>query len=224
MYMYKDEIPLRAYRPEKRHMESTEERSPVKGDEPDRKRKRKVLSCTSCRKRKVSRNKYLHSCSRCVKAGRAASCVYEDESLPALDTGSNEVGHQPPNGIIQTGFCACACACACDCELRSLERCAVSIAAAGRTIAELRRELADLTSDDHRTVQRPLSTLSRFASSAGAEVEHADESVLFRGKLKCTTVAPQIPEVTLACTCGSPLKVEDEDLYDTTTQSPPSRS
>lgn len=51
---------------------------------PDRKRRRKVLSCNDCRRRKVQCDRATPACTRCAKAGKATSCTYEDDaSVPA---------------------------------------------------------------------------------------------------------------------------------------------
>jgi hypothetical protein len=42
-----------------------------------RKRKRDVLSCLDCRKRKLKCDRGFPACSRCVKGGVAASCTYK---------------------------------------------------------------------------------------------------------------------------------------------------
>ena len=65
--------------------------SPDNGHGPDRKRRRKVLSCTDCRRRKVQCDRSLPACSRCVKADKAASCIYEDET----PLNGNNLGDQP---------------------------------------------------------------------------------------------------------------------------------
>ncbi|CAD0114800.1 unnamed protein product, partial [Aureobasidium uvarum] len=54
------------------------ERSPDGELGPDRKRRRKVLSCTDCRRRKVQCDRALPVCGRCEKAGKP--CSYEDDS------------------------------------------------------------------------------------------------------------------------------------------------
>ncbi|KAI5254856.1 hypothetical protein E4T42_02154 [Aureobasidium subglaciale] len=53
------------------------ERSPEGDLGPDRKRRRKVLSCLDCRRRKVQCDRALPVCGRCEKAGKP--CSYEDE-------------------------------------------------------------------------------------------------------------------------------------------------
>ena len=44
----------------------------------DRKRKRDVLSCLDCRRRKLKCNREYPACSRCVKGGNASSCTYQN--------------------------------------------------------------------------------------------------------------------------------------------------
>ncbi|KAG9666243.1 hypothetical protein KCU95_g18237, partial [Aureobasidium melanogenum] len=56
------------------------ERSPDGELGPDRKRRRKVLSCMDCRRRKVQCDRALPVCGRCEKAGKP--CSYEDDSPP----------------------------------------------------------------------------------------------------------------------------------------------
>lgn len=68
------------------------ERTPDEDTGPDRKRKRKVLSCTDCRRRKVQCDRGNPACGRCAKAGKTESCTYEEESLPFSSGHSN--GHQ----------------------------------------------------------------------------------------------------------------------------------
>ena len=54
------------------------ERSPEGDLGPDRKRRRKVLSCMDCRRRKVQCDRATPMCGRCEKAGKP--CSYEDDS------------------------------------------------------------------------------------------------------------------------------------------------
>lgn len=56
---------------------------------PDRKRRRKVLSCIACRSRKVACDRGLPACGRCSKAGKAAACTYEDDVPSAFNGSSN---------------------------------------------------------------------------------------------------------------------------------------
>ena len=43
----------------------------------DRKRKRNVLSCLVCRRRKLKCDRSYPACTRCVKGGNASSCTYQ---------------------------------------------------------------------------------------------------------------------------------------------------
>lgn len=63
------------------------ERSPEGDLGPDRKRRRKVLSCMDCRRRKVQCDRALPVCGRCEKAGKP--CSYEDDS-PSQQTSSGQ--------------------------------------------------------------------------------------------------------------------------------------
>jgi hypothetical protein len=51
--------------------------SPEKSHTEDRKRKRDVLSCLDCRRRKLKRDRGFPACGRCVKGGITASCAYK---------------------------------------------------------------------------------------------------------------------------------------------------
>lgn len=51
-----------------------------------RKRKRKVLACNDCRRRKVQCDRNYPVCSRCEKAGRGADCRFEDDPGPDEST------------------------------------------------------------------------------------------------------------------------------------------
>lgn len=57
-------------------------RSPDAGGS-DRKRRRKVLSCYDCRRRKLQCDRQLPSCGRCTKAGQAANCLYLEDAADA---------------------------------------------------------------------------------------------------------------------------------------------
>ncbi|KAK5166063.1 uncharacterized protein LTR77_008324 [Saxophila tyrrhenica] len=46
----------------------------------ERKRRRKVLSCYDCRRRKLQCDRAMPACSRCTKAGQAADCLYIDDA------------------------------------------------------------------------------------------------------------------------------------------------
>jgi hypothetical protein len=63
----------------------------------DRKRRRKVLSCYDCRRRKLQCDRVMPACGRCVKAGQESSCVYsEDATDPAFRSSK-------PSGQEQSG-------------------------------------------------------------------------------------------------------------------------
>jgi hypothetical protein len=51
--------------------------TPVKPNTEERKRKRDVLSCVDCRRRKLKCDRGYPACSRCVKGGIAAACTYQ---------------------------------------------------------------------------------------------------------------------------------------------------
>lgn len=75
-------MPTDPYLPEGRNFPRT--RSPdasVGGSE--RKRRRKVLSCYDCRRRKLQCDRALPACSRCTKAGQAANCLYLEDASDA---------------------------------------------------------------------------------------------------------------------------------------------
>lgn len=60
---------------------ATRARSPPDtGAGSERKRRRKVLSCYDCRRRKLQCDRVMPACGRCVKAGQAASCLYLDDA------------------------------------------------------------------------------------------------------------------------------------------------
>jgi Fungal Zn(2)-Cys(6) binuclear cluster domain len=56
-------------------------RSPREESAGEIKRKRKVLSCYDCRRRKLRCDRGYPSCTRCQKAGLADSCSYDERSL-----------------------------------------------------------------------------------------------------------------------------------------------
>ncbi|KAF2171019.1 hypothetical protein M409DRAFT_18992 [Zasmidium cellare ATCC 36951] len=79
------------------------ERSPDGQNGNDRKRRRKVLSCYDCRRRKLQCDRALPACGRCTKAGQAANCLYLEDAADApiregegLPTPVSTVGKQPP--------------------------------------------------------------------------------------------------------------------------------
>lgn len=65
----------------------------------DRKRRRKVLSCYDCRRRKLQCDRVMPACGRCVKAGQESSCVYSEDATdsqfrPSKPPGTEQIG--PP--------------------------------------------------------------------------------------------------------------------------------
>ncbi|GIZ47163.1 hypothetical protein CKM354_001026200 [Cercospora kikuchii] len=46
----------------------------------ERKRRRKVLSCYDCRRRKLQCDRAMPACGRCTKAGQASNCLYLEDS------------------------------------------------------------------------------------------------------------------------------------------------
>jgi hypothetical protein len=63
----------------------------------DRKRRRKVLSCYDCRRRKLQCDRVMPACGRCVKAGQESSCVYSEDATDPLFRSSK------PSGPEQSG-------------------------------------------------------------------------------------------------------------------------
>jgi hypothetical protein len=60
----------------------------------DRKRRRKVLSCYDCRRRKLQRDRVMPACGRCVKAGQESSCVYSEDATDTLFRSSKPPGQE----------------------------------------------------------------------------------------------------------------------------------
>ncbi|EME43562.1 C6 zinc finger domain-containing protein [Dothistroma septosporum NZE10] len=91
-------MPTDPFLPEGRNFPRT--RSPD-GAERDRKRRRKVLSCYDCRRRKLQCDRALPACGRCTKAGQAANCLYLEDAadIPLREdahiTPSSAAGRQP---------------------------------------------------------------------------------------------------------------------------------
>ncbi|KAK4543130.1 hypothetical protein LTR36_005907 [Oleoguttula mirabilis] len=58
----------------------------------DRKRRRKVLSCYDCRRRKLQCDRAMPACGRCTKAGQASNCLYIDDATegPARESDGRE--------------------------------------------------------------------------------------------------------------------------------------
>ncbi|KAK3073318.1 hypothetical protein LTR53_005220 [Teratosphaeriaceae sp. CCFEE 6253] len=50
----------------------------------DRKRRRKVLSCYDCRRRKLQCDRVMPACGRCTKAGQAGDCLYVDDATDVV--------------------------------------------------------------------------------------------------------------------------------------------
>ncbi|KAM0704913.1 hypothetical protein Q7P35_007700 [Cladosporium inversicolor] len=65
---------------------------PDDGASGDRKRRRKVLSCYDCRRRKLQCDRVMPACGRCVKAGQESSCEYSEDASDPLFRSS-----KPPN-------------------------------------------------------------------------------------------------------------------------------
>lgn len=63
-------------------------------DGPERKRRRKVLSCWDCRRRKLQCDRAFPACGRCTKAGKAESCLYIDD--PHSDASTTKVARSRP--------------------------------------------------------------------------------------------------------------------------------
>lgn len=68
-------------------------RSPDAGAS-DRKRRRKVLSCYDCRRRKLQCDRVLPACGRCTKAGQASNCLYLEDATDAPIRDSDRVAPQ----------------------------------------------------------------------------------------------------------------------------------
>lgn len=72
--------------------------TPDKPHNEDRKRKRDVLSCLDCRRRKLKCDRSYPACNRCVKGGNASSCTYQtfpgngDARQEELDASAEEDG------------------------------------------------------------------------------------------------------------------------------------
>lgn len=75
-------------------------------------RKRKVLSCHDCRRRKLKCDRRYPSCGRCQKAGKAASCSYDERSVPTVRTDTSTpisplqnqaAGHAPSEWALNPG-------------------------------------------------------------------------------------------------------------------------
>lgn len=74
-------------------------RSPDGAGGSDRKRRRKVLSCYDCRRRKVQCDRAMPACGRCVKAGQASNCLYIDDPVDAA--GADVASITPTRGPLE---------------------------------------------------------------------------------------------------------------------------
>lgn len=66
----------------------------------DRKRKRKVLSCCTCRRRKLQCDRVLPTCGRCRTSGQPSSCIYSDDTTTT--SVKSRQRDDPPADIFQT--------------------------------------------------------------------------------------------------------------------------
>jgi hypothetical protein len=62
----------------------------------ERKRRRKVLSCYDCRRRKLQCDRAMPSCGRCTKAGQSANCLYLEEGVEGPSESS---ANRPPHAF-----------------------------------------------------------------------------------------------------------------------------
>jgi hypothetical protein len=66
----------------------------------DRKRRRKVLSCFTCRRRKLQCDRVSPTCGRCKSAGQSSSCIYsEDTAKPSVKPRQYD---DSPTDVLQT--------------------------------------------------------------------------------------------------------------------------
>jgi hypothetical protein len=66
----------------------------------DRKRRRKVLSCYTCRRRKLQCDRVSPTCGRCKSAGQSSSCIYsEDNTKPSVKSRQRD---DSPTDVLQT--------------------------------------------------------------------------------------------------------------------------
>lgn len=93
-------MPDDPFLPEGRQFPRT--RSPEGDRESERKRRRKVLSCYDCRRRKLQCDRVLPACGRCTKAGQASNCLYLEDAAdapvrdPIVETSTSLSGKLPP--------------------------------------------------------------------------------------------------------------------------------
>ncbi|OQO03442.1 hypothetical protein B0A48_10106 [Cryoendolithus antarcticus] len=81
------------------HTSVSRTRSPEDADQGShRKRRRKVLSCLDCRRRKVQCDRQSPACGRCVKAGLGAQCSYvEENGVAASDSRLDDIECKRPS-------------------------------------------------------------------------------------------------------------------------------
>lgn len=167
---------------------------------PDRKRRRKVLSCVDCRRRKVQCDRALPSCTRCTKAGKAASCVYEDDPPPTINgnvalngNGNGSNSHLTSATSRQTsgpGTVTVSKEVWDDLLHRLLQQ--------ERTIERIRNERADLTVNGRPKSYTSSSNVDDLASPASMRAA-LKETMLFRGKaFKTQFYGPTDPRSSLA--------------------------
>lgn len=78
----------------------TRARSPPEGSSGgDKKRRRKVLSCYDCRRRKLQCDRVMPACGRCVKAGQTSSCVYSEDATETSQESAKHSGSGERNAF-----------------------------------------------------------------------------------------------------------------------------
>lgn len=78
------------------------ERSPESNLGPERKRRRKVLSCMDCRRRKLQCDRNVPVCGRCEKAGKP--CSYEDDSSSQQAPSGQGASYTPRQQSVTVSF------------------------------------------------------------------------------------------------------------------------
>ncbi|KAF2721328.1 hypothetical protein K431DRAFT_294368 [Polychaeton citri CBS 116435] len=66
------------------------------GTGPERRRRRKVLSCYDCRRRKLQCDRAQPACSRCTKSGNTANCFYMDDPHDVATGRDLDASHASP--------------------------------------------------------------------------------------------------------------------------------
>jgi hypothetical protein len=160
-------------------------------DEPDRKRRRKALSCFDCRRRKLKCDREYPVCGRCRKGDIAASCTYEtragesindDASLSTEETEWPRPGFVPPRLSNRTDPTRHSSPVTNSSHSFSQER---RIA-----LLERRLEILERSSDPPpvlRQVPRPINfdphdVVTAKSSSKEGEKSRPTEPMVFRGK------------------------------------------